>query len=212
MERNYEKDIDYLKEELQKIKQLLGQKSDPPVSDEAQNQQKTVGHVQKMRGMHADPHIMAIMDRLENTCGEHGQTGAITYLGVFASGDRQSSWIRNDINTDRLLGLIADGTAEKVLSCIGNNERLNILLAILKKPRTVAELIEECHLSSSGQAYHHMKPLLAADLIKEDNMNYAKGTYIIQPHKVQGIIMLLAGICDMVDETYSQGSWESEEE
>ena len=55
-----------------------------------------------------------------------------------------------------------------------------------------------------------MKPLLAADLVVEDEQQ--KGVYIIQPHKVQGIIMLLAGISDMVDETYTQGTWEDPEE
>ena len=55
-----------------------------------------------------------------------------------------------------------------------------------------------------------MKPLLAADIIVEDEQQ--KGVYVIQPHKIQGIIMLLAGISDMVDETYTQGTWEAEEE
>ncbi|MBR5421833.1 MAG: hypothetical protein IK115_11870 [Lachnospiraceae bacterium] len=66
---------------------------------------------------------------------------------------------------------------------------------------------DECHLNSTGQAYHHMKPLLAADLIKEDT----KGIYIVQPYKVQGIIMLLAGISDMYDETYARSNWDNME-
>ena len=36
--------------------------------------------------------------------------------------------------------------------------------------------------------------------------------YVCCPHKVQGIIMLLAGISDMVDETYTQGAWDSPQE
>lgn len=55
-----------------------------------------------------------------------------------------------------------------------------------------------------------MKPLLAADVVVEDEKQ--KGVYIIQPHKVQGIIMLLAGISDMVDETYTQRVWENPDE
>ncbi len=34
---------------------------------------------------------------------------------------------------DDLLKLISDNVAEKVLSCLGNSDRLNILLALLKK-------------------------------------------------------------------------------
>ena len=54
-----------------------------------------------------------------------------------------------------------------------------------------------------------MKPLLAADVIAEDAQQ--KGVYVIRPRKVQGIIMLLAGISDMVDETYTQGAGETPE-
>lgn len=209
MERDYGKEIDNLQKELSEIKKLLLNKTTS--ATDASNKAETE-HIQKMPNMHKDPHIMAILDRLENSCGVHGETGLITYLGVFSSGGRQSTWIKNGINTNTLLELISNKIAEKVLSCIGNGDRLNILLAILKKPMTVAELIDECKFHSSGQVYHHMKPLLAADLITEDTINYSKGTYIIQPHKVQGIIMLLAGICDMVDETYSKGNWEEKSE
>lgn len=208
MERNLEKEIDDIKKELSAIKELLTVKETISVPNHSTDNVTMAGHVQKMPEMHPDPNIMSIINQLEDTCGANNQTGAITYLGVFASGGRQSNWVRNNINTDILLELIENKTAEKVLSCIGNNDRLNILLAILKKPMTVAEIVNECKLNSSGQAYHHMKPLLAADLIKEDDCNYSKGTYVVQPHKVQGIIMLLAGIYDMVDETYSKGTWE----
>ena len=114
------------------------------------------------------------------------------------------------MSTHGLLSQIESGIASKVLACIGNANRLSILLEILRGPKTVAALVENCGFGSTGQAYHHMKPLLAADLIAEDSSQ--KGVYIIQPHKVQGIIMLLAGISDMVDETYTQGAWDVSEE
>ena len=41
---------------------------------------------------------------------------------------------------------------------------------------------------------------------------HQKGVYIIQSNKVQGIIMLLTGISDLVDETYTQGAWEEDGE
>ena len=72
----------------------------------------------------------------------------------------------------------------------------------------MAQLVDTCGFGSTGQAYHHMKPLLAADLIQEEG----RGVYVCCPHKVQGIIMLLAGISDMVDETYTQGAWDSPQE
>ena len=93
-----------------------------------------------------------------------------------------------------------------MLACIGSNDRLNMLLAILHKPRTVAELVSDCGFSSYGQVYHHLKALLTADLVVEDKCH--RGSYIIQPHRVQGVIMLLAGIADLVDATYTKGQIE----
>ena len=206
MSRHLEQEIDDLKKQITEIKILLTDKQ----TNKRQNVQPEFNdHIQKMPNMHPDPAIMDILDRLENTCGANGETGTITYLGVFASGGRQSTWIQNEINTDGLLQLVENCMAEKVLNCIGSSERLNILLALLRKPMTVAALVEKHGYKSTGQVYHHLKPLLTADIITEDK-NAAKGTYIVQPHRVQGIIMLLAGIHDMIDIQYSKGEWGAE--
>ena len=199
MPRNLEYEIDEIKKQLDEIKELLA------VKPKTQEQPQFVGGVQKMPGMHNDPAIMEILDRMENACGSSGETGRVTYLGVFSSGGRQSTWIENELNTDELLELIENRMAEKVLSCIGNNDRLNILLALLRKPMTVASLVEKCGYNSTGQVYHHLKPLIASDLIAEDKSS-AKGTYIVRPHKVQGIIMLFAGIHGM------SGDWDPKSE
>ena len=206
MERNFAAEIDALKQQMNDLQSTLQRLMPelPPCATGGPN--PTVGHVEKMVGMHPDPAISAVLDRLENACGEDGCTGRIAYMGVFASGGRQSTWVKNDLNTDGLLTLIENRTAEKVLACIGSNDRLNMLLAILRKPRTVAELVADCGFSSTGQVYHHLKPLLTADLVVEDK--HHRGSYIIQPHRVQGVIMLLAGIADLVDGTYTQGEIE----
>ena len=164
--------------------------------------------VHVMHGMHPDSRLSEQMEELCCKTEEKGVSGLVTYLGVYNSGGRQSNWIRNGIPTDELLSLIESGVAGKVLACIGNSNRLMMLLEILRGPKTVAELVEKCGFGSTGQVYHHMKPLLAADIIVEDGQQ--KGVYVIQPHKVQGVIMLLAGISDMVDETFTQGkgTWE----
>jgi len=206
MERNYGTEIDSLKRELSDIKELL---QSVALTKADQNEpKKQVGRIEKMINMHPNPSIMKILDNLENICGENGQSGAMTYLGVFSSGNRQSTWIRNEVNTENLLSLVENRMAEKVLACIGNNDRLNILISILRKPMTVSQLVEECGYNSTGQVYHHLKPLVSADLVVEDSKNEGKGVYVIQPHRVQGIIMLLAGISDMLDPQYTQGNWE----
>lgn len=218
MERNYGAEIDGLKTEITEIKNLLQslvQNADKNILTHALAENvnkvettKPLNKIHPMKNMHPDERLSEKMEELCALTDERNITGLITYLGVFSSGNRQSNWIRNEVNTDNLLELVENNIAAKVLNCLGNSDRLNILLAILKKPMSVAELVSECGLNSTGQAYHHMKPLLAADLIVEDQKNNNKGIYVVQPHKVQGIIMLLAGICDMVDETFTKGNWE----
>lgn len=198
MSRDFGQEIDALRKDLEALRALI-----PAQAKTAPKK----GAGERHHPTHPDSRLDSLMEELETGFEEAGKTGLVTYLGVYASGGRQSSWIKSRVCTDDLLGLIVNNTAEKVLRCIGSSDRLNILLSILKKPRTVAELVSECGFSSTGQVYHHMKPLLAADLITESESD-GKGVYIFQPHKVQGIIMLLAGVCDLVDETYTKGTWE----
>lgn len=215
MGRDYGMEIDKLQGEIAEIKELFqefihtnAKRSTPAKKEKAAEEDLPArGKIEIMSDMHPNPELSRQMEELCEYANTRECTGAIDYMGVFTSGGRQSNWIRHHVDTNELLTLIENHTAEKVLNCIGNSDRLNILLAILKKPRTVAELVTVCDLNSTGQVYHHMKPLLAADLITEDE-KAGKGVYIMQPHKVQGIIMLLAGICDMVDETFTKGDWE----
>ena len=208
MERNFGEELDALKQQMNDMQSTmmaaLKQFAPPMPPCATGGPNPKVGHVEKMTGMHPDERISSLISDLEDACGADGSTGRITCMGVFASGGRQSTWVKHDVSTGGLLHLIENRTAEKVLACVGSNDRLNMLLAILRKPRTVAELVSDCGFSSTGQVYHHLKPLLAADLVTQDK----RGSYIIQPHRVQGVIMLLAGVADLVDGTYTQGQME----
>ena len=215
MERDYEKEIDALKEQMENLQKMV-----TPQLDELRTMMlellpnkystKKLERVHVMQGMHPDSRLSELMEELCYKTEERNGSGLIAYLGVYNSGERQSNWIRSTVPAEDLLSLIESGIASKVLACIGNANRLAILLEILRGPKTVAALVEKCGLGSTGQVYHHMKPLLAADIVVEDDKQ--KGVYVIQPHKVQGVIMLLAGISDMVDETYTQGTWDPVEE
>lgn len=213
MEQEYSKDIEDLKKDVEDIKALLNEFTKFCDNADFENNEKDndLKNVQPMKNMHPDPKLSSIMDRLCKVTDEEGRTGSITYLGVFASGGRQSNWIQNETNTDDLLKLIENNSATTVLQSIGNNDRLNLLLALLREPMTVAKLVEKCGFNSTGQVYHHLKPLIAADIVYEDE-HEARGVYAVKPHRVQGIIMLLAGIADLVDIQHSQGNWSSTNE
>ncbi|MBD5473997.1 MAG: winged helix-turn-helix transcriptional regulator [Lachnospiraceae bacterium] len=215
MERNYDKEIDELKEQMKNLQNMVSPQLDElraMMMELHPNKSSTekLKRVHVMHGMHPDSRLSEQMEELCFKTEEKGGSGFVTYLGLHNSGGRQSNWIRNSVPTDDLLSLIESGVANKVLACIGNSNRLAMVLEILRGPKTVASLVEKCGFGSTGQVYHHLKPLLAADIVVEDE--HQKGFYIIQPHKVQGIIMLLAGISDMVDETYTKGTWETDEE
>lgn len=208
--RDYDKEMDMLKEQMEDFQNKVSIQLDElrtmimntlPNKPSSEN----IGEVHVIHGMHPDPRLSEQMEELCYKIQEERLSGLVTYLGVYNSGGRQSNWIRNSVPTDELLSLIESGIASKVLVCIGNTHRLAILLELLREPMSVASLVEKCGFGSTGQVYHHMKPLLAADIVVEDEQQ--KGVYIIQPHKVQGLIMLLAGISDLVDETYTQGTW-----
>lgn len=195
MERDLAKEIDELKAAVEEIRATIRP---------AAPRTETVGHVEKLTGMHPNPVIDGLMAQLQDACGQSGSMGQITYLGLFASGGRQSNWIRHNVDAGELLRLAEGSTVEKVLACIGNSARMKLLLSILCKPQTVAEMVESGY-SSTGQVYNLLKPMIAANLVEENSGK--RGQYIVVPHRVQGIIMLLAGISDMVDPTYTQGNW-----
>ena len=203
-ERDYGKEIDALREQLENLQDMV--QASLPNKPSA----KKLESVQVMQGMHPDSRLSDLMEELCHKTEERNGSGLVSYLGIYQSGGRQSNWIRSTVPPADLLSLIESGIASKVLACIGNPNRLAILLEILRGPKSVTALVEKCGFGSTGQVYHHMKPLLAADIVVEDE--HQKGFYVIQPHKVQGVIMLLTGISDMVDETFTKGTWNDAEE
>ena len=167
MQRDYGKEIDEIRGQLSEIKNLLTQtkskepKKTPPVS--RSDYPDFIANLSD-----GDSRIEGLLEEIfEKTCGKD-HAGFITYMGSYVSGGRQSVWSSKEVNTDSLLKLIESNAAAKVLACIGNNDRLNMLLALLHTPKTAAQLVEQCGYNTTGQVYHHLKPLLAADLVKED--------------------------------------------
>lgn len=192
MDRDFGAELDEIKAELKKLKEFYMRSS-----SKAEEGGKNWKRVEPIRNMHPDSRLSGMMTEMCTHAEESGASGIVTYMGVFSSGGRQANWIKNEVNADDLLRAVEDRTPERVLACVGSNERLNILIALLKKPMTVAEIVKKCGFGSTGQAYHHMKPLLAAGIIAEGEEGAGKGVYVVRFDKVRGIIMLLAGICEL---------------
>ena len=206
MATDYSKEIENLKKEMNDLKALFLQFSGQSTPNASNEEAVPLKNVHPMKHMSPDARLSDIMDSLCRLTDQEERTGSVTYLGVFTSGGRQSNWIRNTINTDDLLSLVENKSAAAVLQCIGNNDRLMLLLALLRSPMTVASMVNQCGFNTTGQVYHHLRPLIAADLVFEVEQA-DRGVYAVKPHRVQGIIMLLAGISDLVDTKFSQGNW-----
>lgn len=197
MEHDYSAEINQLKEEITQIKKMV-------IRGQIPRKRKITGtEVLDKQGYEA---LDQVEQQLIAFTDISGASGALAYAGTFIGGDleaqSQSMW-SSSLPTEELMHLNDNHLVEKVLSSVGNSQRMAILLELLKKPRTAIQLIEVLGFNSTGQIYHHLKPLLSADIIQE-----AKGVYAVIPYRVQGIIMLLAGVHDLIDSQFSTGTWE----
>jgi DNA gyrase subunit B len=200
MTRDLAAEIDQLKAEFQAIQHYLLHHlppTEPLVSPAAQDLLTPAS-----RDL-----LNALRDQLLAYSTSQNASGAVAYTGTFRSGEGQSAqqsiWASMTPTAD-LLSLNQHRLVEKVLASVGNSQRLAILLALLQQPASVTQLMQHTGANTTGQIYHHLKPLLAADLVQEE-----KGVYAIVPHRVQGLIMLLAGVHDLLDPRYTSGDWEA---
>ena len=195
-ERNYGLEIDELKKDIAEIKELLISKKE--------------WVIKKMRkSADIPPEAKAEMEKLETHAKETGnETGMVKYHGFVELGNRGAYWYPRHRVVEELMAMPSEKISV-VLSSLGNQQRWEILCALLNKPMTVAEIVEKFDMKTSGKAYHHMNNLIAADLLEEvKGKDTDKGTYAVKGHRVQGIIMLMAGVSDLIDTKYSNGEWE----
>lgn len=151
--------------------------------------------VEIMRRMSRDERLSSLMEEMCEKTEEKGDTGRITSMGIFVSSGHQSNWI-NSTETSKLLDVAENENVSRVLSSFANRERLKILVSLLKKPKSVAAIVEDCALGSTGQAYHHINALTAANVVVTSGK---RGEYYVRPEKVQDIIMILAAVDSLID-------------
>ena len=193
MERNLENEIDELKNQLNEIKELLTSQKEP-----------------KQKSSEWSPDNQKKIDDVREWAKEtNNELGAMFYYGFFSREHYGAKWdLRDGIND--LMAMPQDKLSV-VLSSLGNQQRWEILCALLKKPMTVAQIMEEFDMKTSGKAYHHLKSLIAADLLEETKDNdFEKGTYAVKGHRVAGIILVLTGVQKLTDTKYSSGEWNLE--
>lgn len=193
MERNYGAELDEIRRELQALRRQLGEGAASAVPSPMG---EPAGKVYRTLGLSQDKALNQVQRRLETECGEGGDCGRIAYAGVFTNGENQSTWSRESVSADGLLQLAGDPAAHRMMRALGGPE-LAMLTAMLRGSRSVAQLVEDCGFGTTGQAYHHLKALLAADLVQEEP-SAPRGRYRVIPHRVQGVLMVLCGVADLL--------------
>lgn len=125
------------------------------------------------------------------------ELGRLFYSGQYRGENASYRWEPQDKQVSQLLLLDGDKSA-KVLGALAHKQRLDILRLVLQEPLTGPELVERLNMGTTGQLYHHMKALVGADLLVQEERG---GTYAIPGHRVLPLLLLFAATSDLMDTT-----------
>lgn len=143
---------------------------------------------------------------LKKKADAEGWKGAIDSYSTFSCNGYGYFTDLPPVSADSLLNLDNDLVA-RVLSTFSHKQRIAILKAVLEEPLSASQILEKLNMGTTGQVYHHINALLAADLIKQED----NGKYVFKGHRVHAFLLILAGVRHVLDESYSKGSWTVEE-
>ena len=185
MQRDYGKEIDEIRGQLSEITNLLRGNAKIPPALSAKG-------VETPHELHQDTLQNDLIEVMRAIVQNRNNTVAMSCSGVFFTERGEMNWVTTLSGLGRFKELLKGNAADKVIACIGNDDRIGILLSLLDAPKTAAQLVEACGYRSTGRIYHLLKPLLAADLVKEDTNQ--RGVYVVNDKRIPGVMMLLEGI------------------
>ena len=92
----------------------------------------------------------------------------IGHFGALVIEGQSHSWwsIRFDDSVGKLL-TNPDYKVAQILSVLGSEVRLAILRHLLEAPKTAAELVTALGMTTTGQAYHHLRELERGGYVKQ---------------------------------------------
>jgi ArsR family transcriptional regulator len=132
---------------------------------------------------------LPLLERLRTRPDSDG--GGILYAGAVELGGRPYVW-QVERGLQELLAFPNEGLAP-VFAALGHPLRLQIVLALLERPRAAPELTELAAASSPGQLYHHLEKLLAAGVISQAE----RGAYAVSARGVVPVLALLSAAADL---------------
>lgn len=176
MTRNLTHEMDILKNQMAELQQLVYQAmmERKPASASNQHQQE-----------------IASTPTLNEATPE---AGSVFYSGQVHLNGHGIRWEPQERRMDRLLDMNTEKAA-KILAALGNKQRLDILKAVIAEPLTGSELVERLNMGTTGQLYHHLKALIGADLlVQEQGVRYS-----LPKHRSLPFLLLLSAAGDLLD-------------
>ncbi|MGW0523598.1 ArsR/SmtB family transcription factor [Crossiella sp. NPDC003009] len=132
--------------------------------------------------------VAALEGIAEQAVAEAG--GVISYQGRLSAPDLEWSIT---LPATRVLAL-PDGPRIEVLAALGHPVRAKVVRLLAEQgARSAAELQAEAEVGSTGQLYHHLKPLTAAGLVEQDG----RGRYRLRGTALVPALVLLAAAADI---------------
>nr|WP_156130646.1 ATP-binding protein [Paenibacillus durus] len=175
--RDFGAELDILKKQLGDLEQLVSQiakASSPRVSRTQTFDKNTV---------------------LVETINDELDLGGVFYSGQYRGEKQGYRWEPQERRVSQLLDLDGEKVA-KILAALGHKQRLDILRSVLKEPLSGSEIVEHLNMGTTGQLYHHIKALLGADLLVQEERG---GMYSLPSHRVLPLLLLLAATSDLLD-------------
>ncbi|MGO1543666.1 MAG: ArsR family transcriptional regulator [Gulosibacter sp.] len=114
--------------------------------------------------------------------------GAVMMVGsVTTPNGDQADWQYGE-TTDALFDRDFGDTAD-VLSAIAQPTRLQLLQRLLTDAKTVNDLLATGQFGTSGQIYHHLRPLVSAGWLRQTG----RGNYEVPAHRLVPLLTILIG-------------------
>ncbi|MGD6854363.1 ArsR family transcriptional regulator [Bacillus infantis] len=126
---------------------------------------------------------------------EESLSSSISYSGTITTDEGRRKWKPASKTLGEVLAPDTGGLAN-ILSSLGHKQRIEMIKSLLQEPKNAAELVKELGMGTTGQLYHHMKPLLHAGIIEQKERG---GSYSIAADKVLPILLQLAAAAEMFE-------------
>ncbi|MGD6901209.1 ArsR family transcriptional regulator [Bacillus infantis] len=126
---------------------------------------------------------------------EESMSTSISYSGTITTDKGGRKWKPASKTLGEVLAPDSGGLAN-ILSSLGHKQRIEMIKSLLQEPKNSAELVKELGMGTTGQLYHHMKPLMHAGIIEQKERG---GSYSISADKILPILLQLAGAAEMFE-------------